>query len=261
MREAVEQYPILASGVVHQAIEAVIAEGAPEGSDGASLRRLEWLRQIPLSRLGEAQYAFLFAKDDTSLKAALDEHPEMRTSNFERSVKRSLGERSDWPLVEKRLERLRSLIGDAGERQIVDEAFREIQEQNPESALERLKKLPQNADYSSRVVRAAAHAEAGRRSEAVHELTSLIAEHPHPIVLRMRGRLLVELERFREAIVDFTEALKLDPQDAEAWLGRGLAYSCLDLRKESINDFTRAEQLGEYGPVYYTQLLTRCRLR
>jgi tetratricopeptide (TPR) repeat protein len=60
-----------------------------------------------------------------------------------------------------------------------------------------------------------------------------------------RAKALVHLSRFREALSDFTEAIKLDDQRYDVWLGRGLVHYSLNRRREAIDDLTRAETFEE----------------
>jgi Flp pilus assembly protein TadD len=47
------------------------------------------------------------------------------------------------------------------------------------------------------------------------------------------------------AIADYTQAIKLDPKDANAYFGRGLAYDSLGDYKSATKDARKACELGE----------------
>ena len=48
---------------------------------------------------------------------------------------------------------------------------------------------------------------------------------------------------FEKAITDFDEAIRLQPNSADPYLGRSFAYSALGRNEESSNDFIAAVQM------------------
>jgi len=52
---------------------------------------------------------------------------------------------------------------------------------------------------------------------------------------------------FDSAIAAFTEAIRLDPEDAEAYYGRGVAYEKKGEKSKAEEDFAQAKKLG-YEP-------------
>ena len=58
-----------------------------------------------------------------------------------------------------------------------------------------------------------------------------------------RGRNLGQYER---AIIDYSEAIRLNPQDSIAYYNRGLAYHHLEQDEQAIKDFDEAIRLGFY---------------
>ena len=55
------------------------------------------------------------------------------------------------------------------------------------------------------------------------------------------------LGQYERAIQDFDEAIRLNPQDANAYYNRGLAYGDLGKRVESERDIRKAKEL-RYPP-------------
>ena len=60
-----------------------------------------------------------------------------------------------------------------------------------------------------------------------------------------RGLAYSELEKYPEAIADFTKAIKLDPKDADAYYNRGIAYKALGKTKKAETDFAKFNLLSE----------------
>ncbi|MBN2023908.1 MAG: tetratricopeptide repeat protein, partial [Pirellulales bacterium] len=52
---------------------------------------------------------------------------------------------------------------------------------------------------------------------------------------------------YDSAIADFTEAIRLDPKDADAYYFRGLAYKSKGQRAAAERDLAKAKRLG-YEP-------------
>lgn len=46
------------------------------------------------------------------------------------------------------------------------------------------------------------------------------------------------------AVQDLTEAIRLDPQNGDAYYNRGIAYQHLGMTEESESDFEKAKELG-----------------
>ncbi|MDQ1282731.1 MAG: hypothetical protein QG666_520, partial [Euryarchaeota archaeon] len=62
-----------------------------------------------------------------------------------------------------------------------------------------------------------------------------------------KGFALEDLERYDESLICFDRAIEIDPQAANAWLGRSLIF--LDLGREDERDkaFAMASKLGYHA--------------
>ena len=78
------------------------------------------------------------------------------------------------------------------------------------------------------------------------------AENPFDWILK--GNALREGKRYDEAIQAYEEALDIDPDYPDAWLGLGEALSALGRREEADAAFGRAEELA-WGQPYIQAFL------
>ena len=60
--------------------------------------------------------------------------------------------------------------------------------------------------------------------------------------LLLDGNRLLEKKKYQKAIDFFTEAIYSEPEKAEGYLTRGIAYICLEQYKKAVVDFTKAIQ-------------------
>lgn len=60
--------------------------------------------------------------------------------------------------------------------------------------------------------------------------------------LLLDGNRLLEKKKYQKAADLFTEAVSREPEKAEGYLTRGIAYICLEQYKKAVVDFTRAIQ-------------------
>ena len=76
-----------------------------------------------------------------------------------------------------------------------------------------------------------------------------------------RGRLYYDKADFRQAISDYTRALRINPRYAEAYHNRGMAYFYLGNFQQAISDYNRALRInpkyaqayGNRGIAYYNK--------
>ena len=67
------------------------------------------------------------------------------------------------------------------------------------------------------------------------------------------GNALMDEEKYDQAILEFDEAIKLDPDFAISYWCRGIAYSSKKDSNKAISDFTKAIELGleSFAFIYY----------
>ena len=59
-----------------------------------------------------------------------------------------------------------------------------------------------------------------------------------------RGNAYYDLGQYERAIEDWDEAIRLNPQAADAYYNRGLAYERLGRQEQADRDFAKAKELG-----------------
>lgn len=82
-------------------------------------------------------------------------------------------------------------------------------------------------------------------------LHTWLEAHPLGYVLGISGKEAVELEGLDEAIADYTKAIDLQPDFAQAYLNRGLAHAGQNCPTEAIADYNKAIALqSDYAEAY-----------
>lgn len=66
----------------------------------------------------------------------------------------------------------------------------------------------------------------------------------NPKAYYQRASLFMSVGNLQSAVNDFTTAIELDPQYADAYTRRGMMYTLQDKEDEANQDFDRAVQLG-----------------
>lgn len=112
---------------------------------------------------------------------------------------------------------------------------------------------PANGDIASNLV--VALEEAADRVTALACAVTLLTMHPGNARLHSAaGRLLWWQERFDEALAQFAEAVKLDPNDAGTWNNYGLALHDAGRADEAITAYRRAAALDPAEPGAWSNL-------
>ena len=74
------------------------------------------------------------------------------------------------------------------------------------------------------------------------------------------GVQLQNQERWEEAIAEYDEAIRLDPQNADAYSNRGFTYFKLDQFEQAIQDYGEAIRLDPRNPMIYANRAVMYRL-
>ena len=94
--------------------------------------------------------------------------------------------------------------------------------------------------------KALAALELGQYERAIEDLNEAIRLDPqYANAYGHRGSAYGKLGQYEWAIEDFDEAIRLDPQYAEAYNNRGLAYRNLGQQELADRDFAKAKELED----------------
>jgi tetratricopeptide (TPR) repeat protein len=98
---------------------------------------------------------------------------------------------------------------------------------------------------------------------AIADFTQAIKVDPNnALAYTARGISRLRIKDDRGAIEDFTEAVRLNPNDALAYTVRGEAYSNLEQHATALEDYNRAISLDpKYGYAYYRRGVTHLELK
>lgn len=81
---------------------------------------------------------------------------------------------------------------------------------------------------------------------------ALVEDYPdEKLAFMSRGLILASLERYEEAIADYTRAIELDPAYTAAYVNRGNVYDDMERYEEALADYTRAIELDPALPESY----------
>ena len=82
-------------------------------------------------------------------------------------------------------------------------------------------------------------------------------EDPHPSAYLNRGNTYCKLERYEEALADYSEAIRLNPEGPSAYVNRGNTYDDLERYEEALADYSEAIRLNPEDPsAYYNRGIT-----
>jgi tetratricopeptide (TPR) repeat protein len=105
-------------------------------------------------------------------------------------------------------------------------------------------------------------AEYGNKKGALNEFTQALRLNPNNANLYYnRGFVYIKLGNNKGAIEDYTQALRLNPKYTKAYNNRGFVYIKLGNNKGAIEDYTQALRLEpNYADAYYNRGLVRTNL-
>ncbi len=97
--------------------------------------------------------------------------------------------------------------------------------------------------------------DAGRYDRAIAEFTDAIELDPNAVDAYVgRGLAFINLDELEDALADFDIALELDPENSDAYNGRGLIFYYQDDNENAIEDYTLAiENDSENYIAYYNR--------
>ncbi len=110
-------------------------------------------------------------------------------------------------------------------------------------------------DYQRALMLSPGHLLARKNLEALQQsyamsdfalMDSAVANNPHlPYAYAERGHAYLSQKKYKQAIDDYTKAIKINDKDPDYFLNRGLAYDKLHQYQEAYNDYTKALTLKE----------------
>ncbi|HTN70153.1 MAG TPA: tetratricopeptide repeat protein [Methylomirabilota bacterium] len=96
----------------------------------------------------------------------------------------------------------------------------------------------------------------GRPQAAVNEYQRALQASPHsPIILNKLGRVLIQMQRFDEALPPLKTALELDPDNANTYVQLGRVYHAQKNYTESRSALEEAGQINPFNPTIYKLLI------
>ncbi len=95
-------------------------------------------------------------------------------------------------------------------------------------------------------------AQAGDYEGAVDELSKSIAINPNYDIFNERGIIFSRMGKFKEAILDFSNAISLEPARADAYNNRGIVFVKKKKYDLAVRDLTSAIQISPDDPLLYS---------
>ena len=85
------------------------------------------------------------------------------------------------------------------------------------------------------------------QDRAIAQATSQIEASPISAYIAYNNRAVAYFEKgeAEQALADFTKAIELKPDYAEAWYNRGVVHETLGNKREAEKDFAEAKRLGQ----------------
>lgn len=111
---------------------------------------------------------------------------------------------------------------------------------------------PGTATASSYQGRALAYYNLQRYDEAIIDFTRALKLTPDdPLLYNLRGFAYTEQKSYQKAIADFTKAIQLDPKNAVYYANRGYAYVQQNDQNHALRDFNQAIALNPNFATFY----------
>jgi tetratricopeptide (TPR) repeat protein len=107
--------------------------------------------------------------------------------------------------------------------------------------------------YNTYYNRGATYAKLGKYKDAISDYSRAIRMNPDYIrAYSNRGATYAELGNYEDAISDYSRAIRIDPDfSARPYYNRGIAYSTLKNYKAAISDYSRAIRMNpDYDSAY-----------
>ena len=99
-----------------------------------------------------------------------------------------------------------------------------------------------------------------RYQQAINDFSQAIRMKPqYAEAFNNRGNAYYALDQYAKAEADFNKSLELKPKYAKALLNRGLAYFQMNKREESCKDFRRACDLGDCDGLQWAMQSGHCK--
>lgn len=103
-----------------------------------------------------------------------------------------------------------------------------------------IKKYPEVSSYSY-FARGNAFMESDRKKEALSDFTTAIRLNPkHELAYYNRGNIYFDIGNYSAAITDYSSALKINPQNINSLINRGISFIEINLFDKAILDFSLA---------------------
>ena len=95
----------------------------------------------------------------------------------------------------------------------------------------------------------------GRTLAAANEYRRALQGSPHsPIILNKLGRVLIQMNRFDDALPPLQSALAVDPDNPNTYVQLGRVYAAEKKHRESVNALEEALQINPFNPAVFRLL-------
>ncbi|MDI6733364.1 MAG: tetratricopeptide repeat protein [Planctomycetota bacterium] len=98
------------------------------------------------------------------------------------------------------------------------------------------------------------YAQQNQTNLAIEDLSFVIKSSPSARVYYDRGAIYLNMKKYNDAIVDFTNAISLDEKFSDAFNNRAIANASQERFSEAVKDFEKAIQLKPDNPSYHKNL-------